>query len=192
MISRKSLFASVAALCLGTSGAATAADVYAVDTSHSTVLFRIKHMNVSYSYGLFSDVTGTVTIDHQDPTRGALDIKVATDSLDTNNPKRDQHLKSPDFLNAKQFPAITFKSTKIAAAGPHTYDVTGDLTLHGATHPVTISLVHTGSGKGPTGGELVGFETTFAIKRSEFGMTNMVGPVGDEVRITVALEAAKK
>ena len=89
---------------------AQGADSYKVDNVHSTVIFRIKHLDSSYAYGRFNEVSGTFALEEADPTKGSLDFQVAADSIDTNNAKRDQHLKGPDYFNAKQFPTITFKS----------------------------------------------------------------------------------
>jgi polyisoprenoid-binding protein YceI len=99
-------------------------------------------------------------------------------------------LKSPDFFNAKQFPSIIFKSTKVAKAGAK-YQVTGDLTLHGTTKPITFEIEQTGSGKGPTGAAVAGVEATLKIKRSDFGMNKMIPMIGDDVTVIVSLEGGK-
>ena len=112
MFARKGFarMAAVAALGLLTTVAAGAAEPYKVDAVHSAVIFRVKHMDASYAYGRFNELTGTFNLDEPDAAKGAMDFTVATASIDTNNAKRDQHLKSPDFFNAKEFPKITFKS----------------------------------------------------------------------------------
>ena len=114
------------------------------------------------------------------------------ESIDTHNAKRDQHLKSPDFFNAKQFPAITFKSKQVKKSSKDTYEVTGDLTIHGVTRPVTVKVTNTGSGKDPMGANRIGFETIFTIKRSDFGMKFMLGPVSDEIRLIVSIEGIRQ
>jgi polyisoprenoid-binding protein YceI len=176
---------------LGTGTLALAADAFQVDTVHSSVLFRVKHMNVSYTYGRFNDVSGSFLLDEADPSKSAFDLTIKSESVDTANTKRDDHLKRADFFNAKQFPTITFKSKSVKKADS-AYDVAGDLTLHGVTKPVTFRLSPTGTGKGMTGGTLAGVEASVVIKRSDFGMTYMVGPVGDEVTVTVSLEGSRK
>src|SRR5262249_11217423 len=103
----------------------------------------------------------------------------------------DQHLKGPDFFNVKQFPTMSFKSSKMKAVDARTYEVTGDLTLHGVTRPVTVTLERIGTAKGMGGETRTGFETTFTIKRSDFGMKYMIPAVGDEVKVIVAVEGVQ-
>jgi polyisoprenoid-binding protein YceI len=167
---------------------ALAGEAYRVDTVHSTVIFRVKHMGTSYAYGRFNVLEGTFDLDPADPAKSALNFTVKTDSIDTGNPKRDGHLKSPDFFNVRQYPTITFKSRSVSSAGKDTYDVNGDLTLHGVTKPVTVKVERSGGGKGMRGESLAGIEATFALKRSDFGMKGMQGAVGDDVRVTVSVE----
>lgn len=181
-------------LLTGVSSGAPDADTYKVDGVHSTAIFRVKHMDASYAYGRFDEVTGTFTIDEKAPERCAFNVQVAAGSVDTNNPKRDQHLKGPDFLNAKQFPTIAFKSKTVKKAGKDTYEVVGDLTLHGVTKPVTVTIETVGPIKKPLpmgGGYAAGFEAHLTLKRSDFGMVGMVGPVGDEVRAIISVEGAR-
>jgi polyisoprenoid-binding protein YceI len=176
---------------LGTGTLVLAADAFQVDTVHSSVLFRVKHMNVSYTHGRFNDVSGNFLLDEADPSKSVFDLTIKSESIDTASTKRDNHLKGTDFFNSKQFPTITFKSKSVKKVDS-AYDVTGDLTLHGVTKSDTFRLSPTGTGKGMTGGALAGVEASVVIKRSDFGMTYMVGPVGDEVTVTVALEGNRK
>jgi polyisoprenoid-binding protein YceI len=166
------------------------AATYKVDPVHSFVHFRIKHMNAGHVWGRFNDPNGTITIDDADPSKSSFTLELQTQKIDTGNQQRDNHLKSPDFFNAKQFATISFKSTQVKKSEA-AYEVTGDLTLHGVTKPVTFTIAHTGTANS-RGKEIVGFETTVEIKRSEFGMTNMIGPAGDEVRLYISLEAVKQ
>jgi len=162
------------------------------DTVHSFVLFKIKHLGVSFAHGRFSDFSVSAQAGEGGADLSGVSFTVRTESVDTGNAKRDQHLKSPDFLNVKQFGEMSFKSTAVKALDKDTSEVTGDLTLHGVTKPLTVKVARVGSGKGMKGEELAGYETSFMLKRSDFGMTNMVGPVGDEVYVEVAVEAAKQ
>lgn len=173
---------------------ALAADTFKIDPVHSSVHFRIGHAGVSHVYGRFNDVSGTVVQDKEDPTKSSFNIEIKADSIDTNNEKRDAHLKSPDFFDAKQFPTITFKSTSVKSAGENKLEVTGDLTLHGVTKEITVPVTKTGEADlaEMKMGYRGGWEAVVQIKRSDFGMTTMVGPVGDEVMIPVALEAVKE
>jgi polyisoprenoid-binding protein YceI len=118
-------------------------------------------------------------------------LSVPIDSLDTHFPKRDQSLKSPDYFNAKQFPTITFKSTKVEGSGD-TFKVSGDFTVHGVTKPLTVDFKKVGEGKGLQGEARAGGETRFTIKRSDFGMNFMQGAVGDEITIILSLEGEKQ
>lgn len=178
-------------LVAGLGGRPAAADTYTVDAVHSTVIFRIKHVNTSYSYGRFNAISGHFALDDQDGTHSQLDFQVKVDSLDTANANRDQHLKGPEFFNAVQYPTISFKSKSVSKTGPDVYQVSGDLTLRGVTRPLTVKLTKTGTGKDMKGHAIAGFETVFAIKRSDFKMATMVGPIGDDVWVTVAVEGAQ-
>ena len=148
-------------------------------------------MGVTDFYGAFKQVSGTVSLDAADPAKSSVELTIPVESVDTRNEKRDQHLKSPDFFNAAQFPTITFKSTKVEANGG-IYKVTGDLTLHGVTKPLTVEFKKGGESKGQKGEVKTGGETHFAIKRSDFDMKFMAGPLGDDVNIILSLEGAKE
>lgn len=165
------------------------AETAEVDTVHSSVLFRIKHMNTSWTWGRFNDVKGSLVLDGAAPS---VDVTVTVDSVDTGNEKRDEHLEGPDFFGAKQFPTIAFKGNKVTKLDDTHFDVAGELTLHGVTKPLTVRLEKTGSGRTPMTGPIVGYAAEFKIKRSEYGMKNMVGPIGDEVLVIVALECLAK
>jgi len=173
-------------------GEVRAADTLKVDPVHSFVTFRVQHLGVSHVWGRFNNPGGTIVIDDADPSKSTFAIEVKTASVDTGNEKRDGHLKSADFFNARQFPTISFKSTSVKSSGDNKFEVTGDLTLHGVTRPLTVTIERVGAGdKGGQFGYRAGFDASFAIKRSDFGMTNMVGPVGDDVNLWVSLEATK-
>jgi polyisoprenoid-binding protein YceI len=181
-----------AALIFATASPTAVADTYGVDSVHSSVIFRIKHLSASYFYGRFNDVSGNISFNEGDPSKSSFDVQVKADSVDTKNGGRDKHLKSPDFFNVKQYPTITFKSKQVKKTGDQQYEVTGDFTLHGVTKPLTVKVEHTGTGKGMKGEQRAGFETTFTIKRSEFEMSFMLDGLGDDVQITVSLEGVKK
>lgn len=162
---------------------------FKIDTVHSSAIFRIKHLDTAFFWGRFNDIAGTVAWDPASPEAAAFDVTIKTASVDTKNGARDTHLKGPEFFDAKQFPTLTFKSKSVKKGDDKMLEVSGDLTMHGVTKPLTAKIEMTGSGKGMNGQSLVGFETTFNVKRSDFGMNKMVGPVGDDVRIIVSLEA---
>jgi len=170
---------------------ALGADTYKVDPVHSSVIFSVKHSGVTDFYGAFKEISGSVSFDAADPSKSAVELTIPVESIDTRSEKRDQHLKSPDFFNAKQFPAITFKSNKIEGSG-ESYKISGDLTLHGVTKPVTADFKRGADGKGGQGKTVGGGEARFTIKRSDYDMKFMIGPLGDEVNIILSLEGAKQ
>lgn len=168
---------------------AAAAEPFAVDAMHSSVIFRIKHLNVSYFYGRFNKVAGSFKLDGD---ASSLDITVDADSVDSNSADRDKHIKSQDFFSVKEFPTVTFKSASAKKGAGEAIEVAGNLTFHGVTKPVTVSVTPTGQGTGRGGATVAGFETTFTIKRSDFGMGGMTGSLGDDVTITVSLQGSRK
>ncbi len=167
---------------------APTSDVCTIDAAHSSVIYRIKHMDASYNYGRFNDLSGTFHLNAAKPEASVLNVTVKTASVDTANKDRDEHLRSPDFFDAKQFPTMSFVAKSFKKTGEHTYEATGDATLLGKTRPLTVTVEHSGAGKGRGGETLMGLETRFTIKRSEFGMGKMVGPIADEVTMIVSLE----
>lgn len=161
---------------------------WAIDASHSSVVFRVKHANASWFQGTFDAISGQVSLDPKKPDAGTVMLKIPVDSVDTNDKKRDDHLKNPDFFNSKENPDITFTSTKIAKKGDTTFEVTGDLAMAGKKKSVTLPVEWTGEGE--FYGKRQGWMTTFTIKRSDFGMTYGVDKnvLGDEVTLMIALE----
>jgi polyisoprenoid-binding protein YceI len=172
-------------------GPARAADEYAVDPMHSGVNFKISHLGLSWIHGRFNSYFGSFALDAADPGKSSFALTIKTESIDTNNAKRDEHLKSPDFFNAKDFPAITFKSTAVKPA-KEGYEVTGDLTLHGATKPVTFMLLGGRKAEFPKGVQRTGFSMEFVLKRSEFDMKKFGEMLGDDVHVAVSFEGTKK
>src|ERR1051325_10230295 len=126
---------------------ALAADSYQVDPIHSVIIFRIKHLDVGMFYGRFNGPQGTFTYDEQDPSKSSFQFTVKAKDFDSGNVTRDQHVRGPEFLNAPEFPDIIFKSKSVKRAGGDgaNLEVTGDLTLHGQTRPVTVTLEKTGA-----------------------------------------------
>ncbi|MFO0838315.1 MAG: YceI family protein [Phycisphaerae bacterium] len=169
-----------------------AGDTYKVDSVHSSVMFRIKHMNVSYSYGRFNDISGTFSYDSAKPESSTFEIQVKTASVDTNNEGRDKHLRSAELFDAEKHPTISFTSKSVKKSGENKLEVTGDLSFHGVTKPLTTTIEFTGSGPGMRGETRGGIETVFTIKRGEFGMNGLKDGLGDEVRLMVSVEGVKK
>ena len=175
------------------------ADTWQIDPMHSNVEFSVQHMMISNVKGQFQKTSGTITVNGSDPTSAKIDATIDASSIDTRVEKRDMHLKSPDFLDVAKYPTITFKSTKVEADGPGKWKMTGDLTLHGVTKPVVLEVESSGTPiHDPMGNTRAGASATTKIKRGEFGLTwNKVLEsggvmVGDEVAISIDLEAIKK
>ncbi len=164
------------------------AESWELDSAHAAVMFKVSHFDgLSHQYGRFNDIKGSLNTGED----SAFEFTVATASIDTNNAKRDDHLRSPDFFNAKQFPVITFRGSEISETD-NGLALSGDLTLHGVTQPLSVVLTKVGEGDDPWGNHRIGLETTFTIKRSEFGMDKMIGPVGDEVTLIISFEAIRQ
>lgn len=170
--------------------AARAADTYELDPVHSFITFKISHLKISTVTGRFNGPTGTVVLD-SDAAKSSIHVEVLAKNVDTGVEKRDTHLRSADFFDVEKHPKISFTSTALKATATG-YELIGKLSLHGVTKNVTVDLKKNGEGKDPWGGYRVGYETSFTIKRSEFGMNFMPGAVGDDVALSFAFEAVKK
>lgn len=176
---------------------ATAADTWSVDKAHSQVGFEIRHFFTKV-HGRFDDFSGAITGNLASPQTAAVEFTIKTASVNTNEPKRDAHLKSADFFDVAKLPEITFKSTSIKATGKNLYDVTGPLTMHGVTKDVTLQVAILGSTKDPWGGTRAGLEMTTTLDRKSFGIVyNQVldagsTMLGDDVKVTIDIEAVQK
>ena len=175
-----------------------AADTYNVDKVHSAAEFKIRHM-VSNVGGKFTDFSGTVNADRAKPENSTVEFTIQTASIDTGTPDRDKHLRSADFFDVEKYPTITFKSTKITPTKTKdTYDVTGDLTMHGVTKRITLPVTFLGFVKDPWGNERAGFELETTLNRKDYGIVwNQALDaggylLGEDVKIAVNLEAVKK
>ncbi len=174
------------------SGVTARADDYVIDSAHSGISFQILHAGLSYIHGRFDDFSGTFTLDSSDPSKSSFAMTIKAESVDTNNKKRDDHLRAPDFFNVKQFPVITFKSTSVKPVDGG-YEVTGDLTMHGETKPVTFSLKGGKMTQFPPGVARTGFSSSqIEIKRTEFGVGKPMPVLGDEVYVSISFEGTKK
>lgn len=171
---------------------ALAADNYQIDGVHSSAVFKIKHLNIANVYGRFNDISGSVMVDAANPAKSSVEIVIKTDSVDTNNEKRDAHLKSPDFFNAKQFPTLSFKSTKVEKMSADKYKVSGNLTLHGVTKAISFTFHKTGEGKDPWGNMRMGGEASFTVNRMDYGVKYMPDGLSHDVTIMVAFEGVKQ
>jgi polyisoprenoid-binding protein YceI len=169
---------------------------YKIDSAHSSANFSIRHLMISNVRGGFSKVEGTVEYDPDDPTSATVEAVIDASSIKTNDDQRDGHLKSADFLDVEKFPSIAFKSSKVTLAGEP--EITGDLTIHGVTKPVTLKVEGpTPEGKDPWGNLRIGASATTKIKRSEFGLTFNAAletggfMIGDDLKIELEVELIK-
>lgn len=162
-----------------------AAGTYTADPRHTQVAWQINHLGFSEYDGIFGGVTGTLTLDPAKPRATSVTVEVPISGLVTTVPALDQHLKTPDFFDAAKYPAVTFKSTRVTFTGPNA-TITGDLTLHGVTRPVTLAAHFVGAGANPMSKKAtVGFAATTTIKRSDFGMTFLLPALGDTVELHI-------
>ncbi|MET4677187.1 MULTISPECIES: YceI family protein [unclassified Luteibacter] len=175
---------------LATAGTAVAAPVtYKLDPTHTMVLFSWNHFGFSNPTANLGQVDGTLVYDEAAPTKSTVEVTLPLSGLDTFVPKLDEHLKSADFLDAAKYPNITFKSTKVVSAGKDKLKVTGDLTAHGVTKPVTLDVTLNKVGPHPMMKvQSVGFDATATIKRSDFGVGAYVPNVSDEIKIRITTE----
>ena len=169
----------------------SAPTTWTIDSTHSSVIFRVKHMGVSNFYGRFNQIAGSVVLDDAKPGDSKVEITIPADSIDTNNDKRDGHLKSPDFFNAAEFPEIKFVSKTVKKDGEHHFKVDGELTMHGVTKPLSVKVEHVGMADGQRG-KSTGFDMNFTLKRSDFGMTFMLDGLGDEITVMAGVECSGK
>ncbi len=175
------------------------ASTWTIDSDHSNVGFKVRHLMVSNVKGSFEKHTGTVEIDDKDITKSKVEVSIDTNSINTNVQKRDEHLRSADFFNVVKFPTMTFVSKKVATAGKDNLKVTGDLTLHGVTRQVVLDVEGLSKeSKDPWGNMRRGATATTTINRKDFGLvwnkaleTGGVA-VGEEVTITLEIEMIKK
>jgi polyisoprenoid-binding protein YceI len=167
--------------------AAVQAGAYGVEPLHTRVLFSVSHMGFTTWYGEFTNVSGTLTLDPKKPADSALEIHIPVGTVSTTNAKLDGELKSDQWLDATQFPEMVFKSTKITETAKGAGKVTGDLTLHGVTRPVTLAVKFNGAGTNPLDKKYTaGFEVSGKIKRSDFGVKTYVPLIGDDVDLIIS------
>jgi polyisoprenoid-binding protein YceI len=198
MKNRLWLFSAILALFIAFPLAARA-DVWEIDPTHTTVEFTVRHMTISSVKGRFDKVSGTITATDKDPKTVSIEAAIQTASIDTHSADRDADLKSSNFLDVAKYPTMTFKSTKVEPAGPGKWKVIGNLTLHGVTRPVTLAVEGpNGPVKDPWGNTRAGAVATTKLSRKAFGLTwNKLiesggAVVGDEVSVTINVEAVKK
>jgi len=175
-----------------------APETFVIDKSHSSVEFRIKHM-MSIVAGRFVEYSGSINADRDTPANSSVEFTIQTASINTHTADRDKHLRSADFFDVEKYPTITFKSVKVVPTSTKdTYDVLGDLTMHGVTKRIKLPVVFNGFGKDPQGMERAGFSIETKLNRNDYGIVwnKALNPggvlLGDDVTVEIEIEAVKK
>jgi polyisoprenoid-binding protein YceI len=178
----------------------TTTTTWTIDPAHTSVEFAVKHMMFTTVRGRFKDLKGTIEVDEQNPDLSVVNVELGAASLDTGVADRDAHLRSADFLDVENHPAITFRSKRVEGAMKKEGDrfkVVGDLSIRGTTMEVTLDATYEGTGKDPWGGTRAGARATATIDRRDWGLRwNQALETGgilvaNEVRIEVELQAVK-
>lgn len=168
-----------------------------LDPLHTQVEFAAKHFGMMTVRGRSNDVTTSGVVDPTKPEASSLEVGIAVASLNTHNAQRDNDLRSSGFLELDKYPTITFRTTKIEPAGTDRYRMTGDLTIKGITHPVTLRLLRYGEINDPKMGHRVAYSAEGEINRKDFGMTfDMLADgkliVGHEIKIMIETEVVER
>ncbi len=177
----------LAILVLALAAAPLRATTFTIDKGHSSIGFKIRHF-AGRVPGSFSDFSGTIVFDDKNPAKSSVEATIQTASVSTNHEKRDAHLRTADYFDVAKFPVMTYKSTKVTAAGKGRYKVDGLLSLHGVEKPVTLSVEYAGTEKDPKGNAHAGFSAEAKISRKDFGVGGM--GLGDEITISIDVEAS--
>ncbi len=192
---KKAVIAIVAgaATLIGGSSGARAADNFILDVDHTNVLFFVNHLGFTTMEGEFDDVQGRFVFDQEDVSKSSVKVTIQAASVDTDVDALDDHLRGPDFFDAKQFLELTFKSRKIEKTGEKTGRITGDLTLHGVTGSVTLDVKFNREGVHPmTKNFVAGFSAAASLKRSDYGIVYGTPFVGDQVDIRIEVEGLRQ
>lgn len=168
---------------------------WVIDPDHTVAAFVVRHMMVANVRGQFNKISGTINFDPDDVAKSSVDVVIDASGIYTGIPKRDDHLRSPDFLDVEKFPHILFKSAHVAGAGENRLRITGQLTIHGITKQVTLEADCTGPEKSPYGETSRGFTASVSINRADYNImwNEPLGSggvmVGKEILITLEIEA---
>ncbi|MGH1356044.1 MAG: YceI family protein [Thalassovita sp.] len=189
---KNSIFAAGLAAAILSAGAATAADKYVLDSSHSQIVFSYNHLGYSTTYGMFSGFAGDIMFDMENPAESSVTVSMPVTSMLTGWEKRLGHFMSPDFFDATEDEMVSFTSTSIEVTGEKTALITGDLSLNGVTKSVVLDATLNQSGDHPMAGKpWAGFDATTTLVRSDYGLGKFAPYVGDEVSVMISVEAMK-
>jgi polyisoprenoid-binding protein YceI len=175
-----------------------AQETWQVDGAHSAVNLSVRHMVISKVRGRFTRWTAKLELDTADMSRSSVDVAIEAASIDTGVADRDNHLRSPDFLDAQKYPSLTYRSRRVEVVSPERLRVAGDLTIRNVKREVVLDVEYGGRGKDPWGNERAGFTATASLNRKDFGLTwNQALETGgvlvaDRVDIEIELQAIKQ
>jgi polyisoprenoid-binding protein YceI len=192
-ITQKTLLSLSLATALVISGNLFAED-YVIDKegAHAFIQFKISHLGYSWLWGRFNDFDGTFSYDEKNKAASKIAVTVKTNSVDSNHAERDKHLRGDDFLEVKKFPEATFVSTSYVEGEKGKATLKGNLTLHGVTKEVVVTIDSIGAGKDPWGGYRRGFEGKTRIALKDYGITKNLGPASAELELIISLEGIRK
>jgi polyisoprenoid-binding protein YceI len=166
---------------------------YVIDDTHVHASFKVSHVGFSSTIGNFDTVSGDIVINADDLTASTVNVTIDTASIDTAHKERDEHLRNADFFNVAEYPEMTFTSTAIEVTGDNTAKVTGDLTMLGETHPVTLDVTLNKAAEHPFSKKYVaGFSATGTLDRTQWGMDYGVPAVGSEIELLIEAEAMRQ
>lgn len=163
-----------------------------IDPIHSTVVFDISHLNTSHFVGRFNEVKGKYTFDPANLARCSVEVTIPVASLDTGNRDRDTHLLNADFFDSTKYAELKFRSRSVTLRKRGGYQITGDITLHGVTKPISVQADYIGSVEDEKYGNRSGYQVKFKILRSEFGLTAAAGTLGEEVSVLANIEGIRQ
>jgi polyisoprenoid-binding protein YceI len=169
-----------------------------IDNAHSSINFTVRHMMIANVRGEFENFSGTIDLDEQTPANTTVDVQIEAASINTRENRRDEHLRSSDFLNAAEYPYLTFKSKRVEVLDDSHARLIGDLTIRGVTHEVVLDTEYVGQAKSPWGTTSAGFNASTKINRKDWGLNwNQALEtggvlVGDEIKINIELELVKQ
>ncbi len=190
---RNLVVAGMLAAIIGFGTTPAPAASFKIDGAHTSVVFQVNHVGYSNMFGRFDKISGGFEFDSEAPEKSSAQLVIDAASVNTNHARRDGHLRSPDFFNVKEFPEITFSTTKVTKTGKNTGTVTGDFTMLGVTRSQTLDVTFNKMAPNPMSKVLTaGFSARGKIKRSDFGMKYGLGGLGDEIEVFIEIEGTSK
>ncbi len=188
MYYRKNTLIIIAVFIVTIAHAAAAPQNLKLDPAHTHIIFEVNHQDFAMTIGEFDTFEGGIQLDTDNPSESSVEVTISADSIDTNWPTRDNHLRSKDFFDVDQFPSISFKSRNVEIIGENRARVIGDLTMKGQTHEIELSVVMNKFEKGLLTSH-AGFSAATDIMRSDWGMTSFLPDIGDNIKIRIEVEA---